>query len=91
MEFRPADVSAMRSALELARQSLLSGSADVPVGALVIDAEGRSLASSGNRREALSDPTAHAEVRALRDAASRVGNYRLPGATLYVTLEPCAS
>ena len=89
MEFRPADISAMRSALEIARQSFLSGSDDVPVGALVIDAEGRSLASSGNRREALSDPTAHAEVMALREAAVARGEWDLSGCSLVVTLEPC--
>lgn len=63
---------------------------DVPVGAVVFDSEGRELARAANAREALGDPTAHAEVLALRRAAERNGDgWRLEGATLAVTLEPC--
>lgn len=89
MEFRSADVDAMRTALELARESLLSGGDDVPVGALVLAGDGRVIASSGNRREALSDPTAHAEVVVLREAGLVRGTWDLGGCTLVVTLEPC--
>jgi tRNA(adenine34) deaminase len=62
---------------------------EVPVGALVVRGD-RVLARAGNLERCAADPTAHAEVRALRLAAARVGNHRLPGTTLYVTLEPCA-
>lgn len=79
----------MRTALELARESLLSGGDDVPVGALVLAGDGRVIASSGNRREALSDPTAHAEVVVLREAGLVRGTWDLGGCTLVVTLEPC--
>ena len=89
MEFRAADVAAMGEALAIARESLLAGEADVPVGALLLDPEGRALAVSGNRREALSDPTAHAEVVVLREAAVSRGDWDLSGCTLVVTLEPC--
>jgi tRNA(adenine34) deaminase len=63
---------------------------DVPVGAVVISVDGSVVASAANRREALGDPTAHAEVLALRAAASARGSWRLDGLTLVVTLEPCA-
>src|SRR5256885_15925959 len=62
---------------------------EVPVGAVVV-IDGAIVGRAHNAPIALSDPTAHAEVLALREAARRAGNYRLPGATLYVTLEPCA-
>ena len=62
---------------------------DVPIGAVVIDADGRVLAQAGNRREADEDPTAHAEVLALREAARVTGRWNLTGCTLVVTLEPC--
>ncbi|MCB5363198.1 tRNA adenosine(34) deaminase TadA [Pusillimonas sp. CC-YST705] len=62
---------------------------EVPVGAVVVDAQGLILGVGYNRTITDHDPTAHAEVVAVREAARRVGNYRLPGATLYVTLEPC--
>ena len=62
--------------------------AEVPVGAVIVR-DGTLLARAHNRREQLPDPTAHAEILALRDAAKAVGNWRLPGSTLYVTLEPC--
>jgi tRNA(adenine34) deaminase len=75
----------MRVALEEAR---LSG-ADVPVGAVVLDASGAIIARAHNEREASGDPTAHAEVLAVRAAAAVVGEWRLAGCTLVVTLEPC--
>ncbi|GLX01080.1 tRNA adenosine(34) deaminase TadA [Microtetraspora sp. NBRC 16547] len=62
---------------------------DVPVGAVVLDADGVILAEAGNDREASGDPTAHAEVLALRSAAAARGEWRLTGCTLVVTLEPC--
>jgi tRNA(adenine34) deaminase len=89
MRHADSDVAAMRRALELARQSMLSGSEDVPVGALVLDTDGEVLAESANRREALTDPTAHAEVVVLREAALALDDTHLVGCTLVVTLEPC--
>jgi tRNA(adenine34) deaminase len=62
---------------------------DVPIGAVVVDADGVQLAAAANEREAVGDPTAHAEVLALRRAAAVVGEWRLTGCTLAVTLEPC--
>lgn len=76
----------MKRALELAREAGAVG--EVPVGAVLVR-EGEVLGEGWNRPVRTSDPTAHAEIVALRDAASRIGNYRLVGATLYVTLEPC--
>ena len=78
----------MGEALEVAAGSLASG--DVPVGALVVSASGSVLATGRNRREADGDPTAHAELLAIRSAAGEVGQWRLGGCTLVVTLEPCA-
>ena len=63
---------------------------DVPVGAIVVDSTGRVVAADHNRREERGDPTAHAEVLVLAEAARRVGSWRLLGHTLYVTLEPCS-
>ena len=78
----------MRRALELARDALSTG--DVPVGAVVLDPSGAELAAAHNAREALSDPTAHAEILALRAAARVFGDgWRLMGCTLVVTVEPC--
>lgn len=77
----------MRAALAVARRS--AGSADVPVGAVVLDSSGARLATACNEREATGDPTGHAEVVALRAAAAAVGSWRLDGCTLVVTLEPC--
>jgi tRNA(adenine34) deaminase len=77
----------MRRALEQARAAAAAG--DVPIGAVVIDAAGELIGSGHNQREALADPTAHAEVVAIREAAQRIGGWRLDGATLFVTLEPC--
>lgn len=85
---QPGDAAAMRLALEQARLAREQG--EVPVGAVVLDPSGRVLGSGFNRTIAGSDPTAHAEIVALRAAAAAVGNYRLPGMSLYVTLEPCA-
>ncbi len=78
----------MRAALVEARAAADAGEA--PIGAVLTDADGQVLAAAGNAPIAGNDPTAHAEIRVLRAAADRLGNYRLPGATLYVTLEPCA-
>lgn len=78
----------MRVALEVAASAFATG--DVPVGAAVLDSAGRVLATAANRREADGDPTAHAEVLALRAAAAQHGDgWRLTGCTLVVTLEPC--
>ena len=77
----------MERALACARAAGVRG--EVPVGAVVVRA-GRELAAAGNASIASCDPTAHAEICALRAAGQREGNYRLPGAVLYVTLEPCA-
>ena len=76
----------MRKAIAIAQESLASN--DVPVGALVIDPSGKIIASGTNEREAKSDPTAHAEIVALRKAATN--GWRLDNHTLVVTLEPCA-
>lgn len=76
----------MRQALELAREARDAG--EVPVGAVVV-AGGQVIGQGYNQPISSHDPTAHAEVVALRDAAGRLANYRLPGATLYVTMEPC--
>ena len=76
----------MRMALRAARTAALHG--EVPVGAVLVR-DGALIAAAGNRPIALNDPTAHAEIRVLREAAEILGNYRLPGTTLYVTLEPC--
>ncbi len=77
----------MQHALELARQAETED--EVPVGAVLIESNGELLAEGWNGPIGASDPTAHAEIRTLRAAAEKVGNYRLPGTTLYVTLEPC--
>ena len=77
----------MRAALAEARLALRTG--DVPIGAVVLDATGVIIGAGHNEREALGDPTAHAEVLALRAAARSVGQWRLTGCTLVVTLEPC--
>jgi len=81
------DESLMRLALEQA--VLTEASADVPVGAVVVDADGALLGVGCNARELTGDPTAHAEVLALRAAAAALGTWRLSGCTLVVTLEPC--
>jgi len=80
------DEEFMREALRLARGAGEEG--EVPVGALVV-VEGEITGRGWNRTIAASDPTAHAEIVALREAAARTGNYRLTGATVYATMEPC--
>jgi tRNA(adenine34) deaminase len=86
-EFSEVDERLMRRALSLAEAA--AGHDDVPIGAVV--ARGTDvLGAAGNEREERRDPTAHAEVLALRQAAERLGGWRLPETTIYVTLEPCA-
>jgi tRNA(adenine34) deaminase len=82
-----ADREFMRRALRLAERAREAG--EVPVGAVLV-LEGEVAGEGYNAPISTADPSAHAEIRALRDAAARTGNYRLPGSTLYVTLEPCA-
>jgi tRNA(adenine34) deaminase len=82
------DRALMQQALAGAREAEALG--EVPVGALVTDAAGAVLARAANAPIARHDPTAHAEILALRAAGRALGNYRLPGCVLYVTLEPCA-
>ena len=78
----------MREALLVAKRALSAG--DVPVGAVIINKDGVIVGKGFNEREANNDPTAHAEVVAIRNAAARLQNSRLDGCTLIVTLEPCA-
>ncbi len=80
--------SHMAAALEEARAA--AGRGEVPVGAVLLDPAGRVVAQAGNRTRELCDPTAHAEILALRTACAAAGSERLPGHVLYVTLEPCA-
>jgi tRNA(adenine34) deaminase len=82
-----ADAALMRRALDEAAAAARHG--DVPVGALVVNADGQIIGVGHNEREAEGDPTAHAEVVALRRAAAHLGEWRLEGCTLVVTLEPC--
>lgn len=88
MSFSPADVYWMQQALLLAAEAAQAG--EVPVGALLLSSEGEILGRGRNSPISRHDPTAHAEILALRAASQQQGNYRLPGSTLYVTLEPCA-
>lgn len=81
------DTEYMQTALQLAEQAALAG--EVPVGALVVK-DGAVIGRGHNAPITHHDPTAHAEIQAMRDAANTLGNYRLAGCTLYVTLEPCA-
>ena len=83
-----ADLAWMQLALAQAAQAQQLG--EVPVGAVLVDAQGELLATGFNRTIIDHDPTAHSEIVALRAGAKQVQNYRLPGASLYVTLEPCA-
>ena len=83
-----ADERWMREALTAAREAAALG--EVPVGAVVVKEDGALLAIAGNRTRADCDPTAHAEIVALREAARHAGNYRLADVTLYSTIEPCA-
>ncbi|OAN35268.1 tRNA adenosine(34) deaminase TadA [Microbacterium sp. H83] len=82
-----ADLAAMRRALELATDA--AAASEIPVGAVVLDPEGRIVAEGRNDRELTHDPTGHAEVLALRGAAASLGSWNLAGHTLVVTLEPC--
>jgi tRNA(adenine34) deaminase len=82
------DQSWMRLALEEAQRAYALD--EVPVGACIIGPDGNLLAAASNRTIADSDPTAHAEILAIRLAAEKLGNYRLSGTTLYTTIEPCA-
>ena len=77
----------MQEALKLAKEAAIKG--DVPVGALVVDDAGTIIGMGANLREQDNDPTAHAEIVAIRNAASEIGNYRLDDLTMVVTLEPC--
>ncbi len=77
----------MLQALQQAEKAGISG--EVPVGAVLVDADNELLAAGHNQPITLQDPTAHAEIAVLRNAAALIGNYRLSGTTLYVTLEPC--
>ena len=77
----------MWRALHLAREAEKLG--EVPIGAIIIDGKGKVLAATSNRTITDSDPTAHAELMALRTAGMRIGNYRLNGTTMYSTIEPC--
>ena len=77
----------MQQAILLAKETAIKG--DVPVGALVVDDAGTIIGIGANLREQDNDPTAHAEIVAIRNAASKIGNYRLDNLTMVVTLEPC--
>ena len=87
MTLHDGDRAAMDRALALAQAAAADG--EVPVGAVIVDADGKIIAEAANAPIRLNDPTAHAEILAIRSACEIVGNYRLPGHTLYVTLEPC--
>ena len=80
---------AMRVAIEHARIASVA-SRDVPVGAVILNANGDLISTGNNQRELLNDPTAHAEIVAIRHAATALGNWRLDGCIIVVTLEPCA-
>ncbi|HSJ83896.1 MAG TPA: nucleoside deaminase [Acidimicrobiia bacterium] len=81
-------IDAMRQALKAATEAAAAG--DVPVGAVLLDASGNTVAVDRNRREELTDPTAHAEILVISTRARAIGDWRLTGHTLVVTLEPCA-
>jgi tRNA(adenine34) deaminase len=81
------DEEAMRQAIALARDAADAG--EMPIGCVILDAAGKIIGRGRNRREADADPTAHAEILALREAAAAAGVWRLNGATVVVTLEPC--
>jgi tRNA(adenine34) deaminase len=89
-DFAPADSDSLWMAAALSEARSAPEHADVPVGCVIVDNTGQELARAHNRREADADPTAHAEILALRQAASRRGHWRLDDCTLFVTLEPCA-
>ena len=79
--------SLMQQAILLAKETAVKG--DVPVGALVVDGSGNVIGQGANLREQENDPTAHAEIIAIRNTAKKIGNYRLDDLTMVVTLEPC--
>ena len=81
-------ISQMNLAIAEAKKASIAG--EVPVGAVIVDKRGKVVASEGNRTRRDLDPTAHAEILAIRKAAKIIGNDRLVGCTIYVTLEPCA-
>lgn len=83
---KPADIDFMRLAIAEAEQGALQG--EVPVGAVLVQ-DGKIIGRGFNQPILSNDPSAHAEMVAIRQAAEALGNYRLPGSTLYVTLEPC--
>ena len=85
--FSQLDHDLMEIALEEARYA--SGRGEVPVGAVIVDHGGKVLGRGGNSPITLNDPSAHAEIQAIREAGKKVDNYRLSGCTMYVTLEPC--
>jgi tRNA(adenine34) deaminase len=87
MSFLATDVAAMRLAIGEAEAAGASG--DIPIGAILLDPSGGVIASDHNQRELSGDPTAHAEILAIREAAAQLGNWRLEDCTLVVTLEPC--
>jgi tRNA(adenine34) deaminase len=87
-DFLPRDQERMREAMAEARAAEAAG--EVPVGAVIVSAAGEVIARGANRVLRNSDPTAHAEIVALRSAGAALGNYRLLGCTLYSTLEPCS-
>jgi tRNA(adenine34) deaminase len=84
-----ADIAWMHRALALAKRAQREDD-EIPVGAILVSTEGEVIGEGWNRNITERDPTAHAEIVAMRQAGARVGNHRLPGSTLYVTLEPCA-
>ena len=87
-EITALDITLMEAALICAKES--AAMQEVPVGAVLADSTGNIIAACGNNCIAANDPTGHAEIRTLREAACRSGNYRFPDTTMYVTLEPCA-
>jgi tRNA(adenine34) deaminase len=87
-EFPPRDLELMQAAMAEARAAEAAG--EVPVGAIIVSSEGEVVARGANRVLRDSDPTAHAEIVALRSAGTTLGNYRLLGCTMYSTLEPCS-
>lgn len=85
---RETDEFWMKKAVEAAIEA--EGLDEVPIGACIVDSENKLLALSGNRTRTDCDPTAHAEILVLREAAQKIGNYRLTDTTIYTTIEPCA-